>query len=47
MGQTIVQKIMAKNSGRKTVESGEVVYCKVNKVLAKEYTHGYYAYEVL
>jgi 3-isopropylmalate/(R)-2-methylmalate dehydratase large subunit len=47
MSQTIVQKILAKNSGKKTVEPGEVVYCKIDKVLVKEYTHGYYAYEVL
>lgn len=47
MGQTIVQKVMARNSGRQTVEPGEVVYCKVDKVLVKDYTHGYYAYLAL
>ena len=44
MGQTIVQKVMAKNSGKQNVEPGDVVSCKVDKVLIKDYTHGYYAY---
>lgn len=47
MNQTIVQKILAKNSGKKYVEPGEIISCKFDKIIMKEYTHGYYAYNAL
>lgn len=38
MGMTITQKILAAHSGRKSVEPGELINCKVDVVLGNDVT---------
>ncbi|MFH1542894.1 MAG: 3-isopropylmalate dehydratase large subunit [bacterium] len=38
MGQTISEKILAKHAGKKTVEPGELINCKVDVVLGNDIT---------
>ena len=38
MGMTMTQKILAKHAGRDSVTAGELIYCKLDMVLANDIT---------